>query len=292
MVIAVDGDSQEDVASVTVRLRVVLHELACHAVDLHAQLASWRDDDYASAVPGHKLRLTQKLHSRDQESQSLARAWERLNQRTATQGVAAPAGIDSTVGLLLDQMQHEVGRLADNRYNGRRPVHAPGPVTYGPLGLGSFCMHRSCRPRGSLHIEQNVCDGFPLQQPSRQGGWVVCSVHAGGEKGRSTSLQTCTRCTEDIAAREEVRDGSGLDLCHLLEAHFLYSSCRHLRQLQCVEGGVTHDAINLVLLPLHRCFFKLHLALLLLAQKASSEEACGADALILPSFNCLPGLVP
>ena len=58
----------------TVGLRVVLHEVAGHTIDLHAELAGRRDYDDAGAIPGHELGLPQQLHSRDEEGHGLARA--------------------------------------------------------------------------------------------------------------------------------------------------------------------------------------------------------------------------
>lgn len=56
----------------TVRLGVVLHELACHTKDLESQLSGRGDDDGSGAVSGLESDRAEHLHHRDQEGEGLS----------------------------------------------------------------------------------------------------------------------------------------------------------------------------------------------------------------------------
>ena len=56
------------------RLGVLLHQLACHAVDLHGQLPGGGDDQGPRAVAWLELGAVQQLHAGYEEGQRLARA--------------------------------------------------------------------------------------------------------------------------------------------------------------------------------------------------------------------------
>ena len=63
----------------TMRLAVLLHEVAGHAVDLHGQLPCGGDDQNSCAIPRLELGAVQQLYGRYEKGKSLARACMKLN---------------------------------------------------------------------------------------------------------------------------------------------------------------------------------------------------------------------